>query len=223
MAVPVRYRASGLPARQVLVLIRVVLAHLAYLIVRNRADRGREEGVAGRGPVAEPGQAVAVLRYGLLVAAAVELRVAGHAHVCNTLLTCVVVCVDRAAVLLIEVCADVGSVILQPRAAHVDVDRIVAESDLALVDLVRGRDALATVAFQTVEGVLAQLGLALLVGALDYARVVLLDAGPLHPVSHLEEQAGALCEGTLLAHDALAHGVDDRGTVQIRYWVLCAV
>lgn len=118
----------------------------------------------------------------------------------------------QGAAVLVEVGADLRSVLRGNHcASDAGIDGLVADPDLALVDLIGWRDALATVALQAVEGVLTQLRLALLVRTFYQAGVVLLDTGSLHPIGHLQEKAGTLRQRALLPHDALTHGVGDRG------------
>lgn len=118
----------------------------------------------------------------------------------------------QGAAVLVEVGADLRPVLrCYHRASDAGIDGLVADSDLAFVDLVGRRDALATVAFEAVEGVLAQLCLALLVWTFYQAGVVLFDTSSLHPIGHLQEEAGTFRERALLAHDALTHGVGHCG------------
>lgn len=52
--------------------------------------------------------------------------------------------------------------------------------------------------------------------------MVLLHAGALHPVCHLEEQASTFGKGALLAHDALAQRVG-HSRRHIGSWILSTV
>lgn len=64
---------------------------------------------------------------------------------------------------------------------------MLTHSYLAFENLISWRNALPAVALQAVQRILAQLNLALLIGTLKKALMMLLNARPLHPVGYLQE------------------------------------